>query len=260
MFGFTKISDQGPSNPIIARIAIGLTEILKLTELTQEEKAKITFILYELSKDLVNAERSALKVIQEIEEIEASNLLQSFNQNFRSALTLDEVMTHIKYCKSGLRRVAQIIDLIAIKTDMKEAHFHVILKKMELDKEKFKDVLVEYKKILEVNRDWYLLIIDLRNDDEHREPTDDFLRNYHMLNGSLEKPQLIPMDNKQPIPVYEFLNKSIRCSLSFCEDLIVLFLLIHLPKYPRLELLEIPLSQRNIQCPKKFKIVPFGMQ
>ncbi len=262
MFIFTKTSDTGSSHPINARIAIGLAEILKLTKLTLEQKATITFILSELSQDLIRAEKSALKVMQEIEDIEASILLQASNKtpsDFRSALSLDDVMIFIKYSKSGLRRVAQIIDLTTTNNNIIDAYFDNILKNLKKHNAKFKDVLDEYEKILEAHKDWYPLLIDLRNDDEHRNPTDDFLRNYHILNYYLERPQLIPRGNKKPILVYAFLRKSVACALPFCEDLILLFLSIHLPDIP-LELIEIPLSERNPQCPKRFKIIPTGMK
>lgn len=50
---------------------MGLDDVLKLVRLPDEDKKKINGLLFEISGELVEAERCALKIVKEIQEIES---------------------------------------------------------------------------------------------------------------------------------------------------------------------------------------------
>jgi hypothetical protein len=102
-FYWTKISDAGTSNPIIARIANGFSEILTLTTFSKEAKQEITDCLFRISEEMLEAEKAALEILEEIKVIE-EKILES-NQNDKreisklisSVMSLNRVRDFLKY-------------------------------------------------------------------------------------------------------------------------------------------------------------------
>ncbi len=251
-FYLTKISDVGTSNPIVARLTAGLPEIVELVRLNKEDKQKIKDLLFDISQELIEAEKCALEVIQEIEQIEARISLAAEKQqpcemptSIESALSLNRSRDFLKYSLSSFRKLGQIISVI-FKIGNKEHRFwNVIndLKKNGSDSEVL-NVLLHYKP-------WYQKVIDLRDDDEHRSASTAFLLNYEVKKGVdfyyLERPSF-----NEGTKVYDFLSSSLKILLLFCEDVVVSSLVDYLPEM--IEVVEIPESQRNSKCPKRFRL------
>ncbi len=106
------------SNPIVARIWIGLSDILDLTNIPREDKKTIKGYLFEVSKNLICAQAYASKVLLEHEEIEkrssqlnGKEFLEKYHA-LPSLQSLDEVNQFLYYSKKMLRHVATIIGLI----------------------------------------------------------------------------------------------------------------------------------------------------
>ena len=47
-FYFTKIADVGTSNPIIARLTVGLPEIIHIIQMSKDDKQKIIDSLFDI--------------------------------------------------------------------------------------------------------------------------------------------------------------------------------------------------------------------
>lgn len=264
-FIFTKISETGSSHPVNARIFIGLGEIVKLTSLEDSEKEMILGLLFKLSNDLIEAEKAALEVIGEIENIEnkiARNQESSEKiLEFFSVLSLNQARVFLKYSKSALRIVAQIIDIITLKQNINEAHFHKIIPKLK-EKQISCNANLSLVKVLEIYAPWYEILINLRNSDDHDDHENTFLENYKIKQNLdfryLERPQFCDKKTKQNIPVYEFLKVSLRQSLTFCENEILFSLAEYLSAI--LHVVEIPECDIDPKCPKRFKVIPKGME
>lgn len=267
MFSFTKISNFGSAYPINARIFLGLSDIVKLTVLNPEDKEHIKSLLFELTKDLIEVEQCALKVISEIEGIEkwiASQPSTGFPLQFKSVLSLNEIKVFLKYSQKAFRRLVQIVSFLVSKKNsnedktINEASFDKLIKFLEKKPDLYENAI----KILTDYKDLYDTIRELRNSDEHIDSKAVFLTNYHIKETTtyhfLERPQLIQRDNKPPIYVYEFLKKSLAAMLPFCEELILEAMIIYFPNVP-LEIIDIPEIKRDVQCPKRFRVVPLGM-
>lgn len=256
MFSWTKISDVGSSHPIIARIAIGSAENVKLTMLPAKDKQSIVELLYELSNDLINAEKRGLKLIKEINDIYRKNIaiLQQVSEekkalsSFESipSSSLDEAVHFLKDGKSALRKAGWILSIIF---NFKE-NCNLSEKKIEKCKDGRLDIVESCLKqlikadhpiltILSVYKPWYEIFNRLRNNDEHpKAPLEKYV-NFRIENGKLKKPLFIyPSQPAMNLPIDEFIKASLNYLLPFIEDCISLAIMELLP--PFLTFVEIP--------------------
>lgn len=103
-FYFTKISDVGTSNPIVARLTAGWPDIIKLTTLPEQDKQQVVDLLFEIAQELIQTEKCALEVIQEIQQIETKISQEAMRssgaqipQTIESALSLNRAREFLKY-------------------------------------------------------------------------------------------------------------------------------------------------------------------
>jgi hypothetical protein len=141
------------------------------------------------------------------------------------------------------------------KNNFDGLHFHKIEEKIQ--RELFDDYIVSLE-ILKAYKPWYEKVMELRNEDEHPKRSGSFLVNYTVVVRStffgLNGPVFY-----DGTPVYGFLEASVKYILPFCEELILSLMVKHLPEMPMLDVVEIPELKRNMECPKRFKVVPRGM-
>lgn len=256
-FYFTKIADGGTSNPIIARLTVGLPEIIHIIQMSKDDKQKIIDSLFDISEALIEAEKSALQVIEEINRIE-SKLAEKTKMNafpdhpkvIDSVLSLNRARDFLKYSKAAFRKLGKIIS-ISFKIENHEHKFgHAVeaLKKNIASDSNIFEIFSHYKPL-------YKKIMDLRNDDEHDKDIESFLLNYEIKQGDgfyyLDRPRFYD-DTK----VYELLVNSLSLILPFCEDLVLACLIDYLPEM--IEVVEIPQEKRNLQCPKRFCLTLSG--
>lgn len=257
-FYFTKISDVGTSNPIVARISVGLSEIVKIVQLSPESRQRITDLLFDISQELLEAEKASVEVVSEIETIEhelpekVKNLPPgSIPTSIDSVRSINRTRDFLKYSKSAFGKLGRIIS-VAFQIGDKEHKFWNIAKELTAilpNEAQIFEIIEHYKK-------WYDKVIDLRNTDEHHRSPQKFLINYEIKTTKdyryLERPMFY-----DKTPVYQFLIESSQMLLLFCEDLILSTLIEHLPD--PIQIVEIPAEQRNQTCPKRFKITLSGM-
>ena len=113
-FYFTKIADVGTSNPIIARLTVGLQEIIHIIQMSKDDKQKIIDSLFDISEALIEAEKSALQVIEEINHIESKlaekakmNAFSDHPKVIDSVLSLNRVRDFLKYSKAAFQKVGE---------------------------------------------------------------------------------------------------------------------------------------------------------
>ena len=248
----------GSSHPIVARIAIGLPEVVKLTTLSKKQKASIISLLFHMSQDLLVAYKRASIVLKDIQNIETNLAAQQTNPNvvspaLESAQSLYHAQDFLNYSRKAMRKLAKVMGIIFNKKSWNEPTFSTFLE--ALTKELPSDTSL--LKILELYEPWCDFLRKLRNDDEHGDPEESSITNYTLkVKGGdcyLQRPQFAHKNT----PVDEFLQASLKYLFPFCEEVVLFSLLEHLPEI--LEVIEISEQNRNIQCPKRFKVVPVGM-
>lgn len=257
-FYFTKISDAGTSNPIVARIFVGLSEIVKIVQLSPESRQKVTDLLFDVSQELLEAEKASVEVIGEIRKIEKELPEKLKNippgdipNSIDSVLSINRARDFLKYAQSAFRKLGHIISII-FSIGNKEHRFWYAskeLSKILAPESQIFEIIEHYKK-------WYDKVMDLRDTDEHHRASKQFLSNYEIKSSKesryLERPMFY-----DKTPVFQFLLDSSQMLLLFCEDLILSGLIEYLPD--PVEIVEIPINKRDPACPKRFKITLSGM-
>lgn len=126
----TQLSDQGTSNPIVARLTIGLFEILDMAQISKEKKQAITEHCFELSKNLVLAEKAALPLMQELRDIEQRLEVEGVRTQADGRVVetpgvmhLDGNRVFLKYAKDALQTLANVMGII-LQSDFQGPHFH----------------------------------------------------------------------------------------------------------------------------------------
>lgn len=105
-FSFIKISDYVTTHQICARIGCGLNDIVRMVDLSDEEKNNLNFILHSLMKDLITTEKHATELCTELNEIEKRIKLQSKEtapNTFEASLKLDLCRDFLKYANNSIR-------------------------------------------------------------------------------------------------------------------------------------------------------------
>lgn len=124
--------DDGTNNPIIARLGIGLSEIIKMAIISEEKKQKITDGCFEIMRTLIEAEKAAKPVIHEIHAIEKELATVGVKTQRNGTVVETPGVIHIenakvflKFAKQALQQLAKVIGII---TDKKfdGPHFHKI--------------------------------------------------------------------------------------------------------------------------------------
>lgn len=263
MFSFTKISDVGTSSPIVARISIGLSDIIDKTELRPEQKEDAKALCFELAKDLVFTYRYGQNVLDEIKGIE-ERLKEKYQNveapttptSFESLQSTEDVRNFFKYLKSSLRLTARIMSIVLDITSenndklwnyYQKGRFDEILKNLNIN------LLPEHPaaKIIEAYSKWLKFVSEVRDEDEHPKSDKDFIENYRIiLNDNynyLQRPRLYNDEDLEPV-----LEHSMKYLLPFCEDICIQLLVDKLSELFCLE--EIQECNRDTSCPKRFKI------
>ena len=98
--------DVGTANPIVARMSIGLFEIIEFSQLSKEKKEKLKSNGFDIMKLLILAEKTAKPIIEEItkvmEDIKKNGIKTQSNDrciNVPSATSIDDSRAFIKYAK-----------------------------------------------------------------------------------------------------------------------------------------------------------------
>lgn len=272
MFTFTKLSDTGASNLIVARISIGLPEIIKLTTLSIQQKQALINIVANpqagLLLSLLTAYKNGQFVINEIDAIEnrlkgkyESHQIAAVPGSFESLSSIDTVLNFLKHSKSALRYAAIFLGIIKGKIvgENSEGYWEGAYKNG-----KYNEILKDLKKnhddnsllinVIERDEKWLTNISLLRNDDEHPKNLGGLIQNYTITHKDgmsyLERPRFIY--KKDSSDLYEFIKCSMQYLLKFCEDLCVAALKDHLVN--QIVLQEIPELERDAKCPKRFRL------
>lgn len=249
-----KDMDVGTSNPIVARLTVGLFEIIDFSILPEDKKEKLKSNCYDIMKLLVSAEKSAKPIIGEIqkiiEDIKANGIETQSNGrciNVPSATSIDGSRTFIKYAKQVLQEVAQNINIIFDKK-YDGPHFHKI--RDDFISEFGNDFIVT--KLLIEDQAWIKNIIDLRNEDEHPKTGKDYCNNFDITRDSNGRFVVIMPTFFNGTQIANALEIYTYNLLTFAEEITVYSLEKFFPEIATIY--EIPENERRPELPTRFRI------
>jgi len=249
-----KDMDVGTGNPIVARMSLGLFEIIDFANLSKEKKDKLKANCYEIMNLLILAEKTAKPIVEEINGIvedtkRAGIKTQSGGRciNLPSAITIGNSRAFIKYAKQVLQKVAENINVIFDK-NYKGPHFHKI--RDDFINEFGTDFVVT--KLLIDDQSWIKKIIELRNEDEHPNTSKPYCKNFD-VNQDKDKKFIITLptffEGTQIANALEVYSHNL---LTFAEEITVHSLERFFPDIA--SIYELPEDKRDPSVPKRFRI------
>lgn len=259
-FYWTKVMDVGTSHPIIARISSGISDLLHLWQVSDDKKRQTRDLCYDIARDLIEAEKQALPVIREIEEIEANleKVMPTTRPNsIESVLSIENTKSFLKFSKAALKKFANLLGIIFEK-DFPEPKFKDI--NDWLAKKLFNEQEEEYLilKILKHYQPFGDELVARRNREEHPHKKGEiFVMNYEIKKNK-EAFILVRPCFYDKVPVLEYLKNTMHMSLHFIEEALVAAISINL--HPAIAVFEIPTDKRNPQFPKRFRLDLSGNQ
>ncbi len=118
-FQITQIMDVGSENPIVARLCIGLDEIIQMAQIPDAKKSAIRDYCFDLGRYLLQAEKSAVPLMNELIEIENRLRLEGVRTQAEGkaveipgVLHLDDSRVFLKYAKQALQTLAKTLGVI----------------------------------------------------------------------------------------------------------------------------------------------------
>lgn len=173
-----KISNVGSHHPIVARLTIGIYDLLNFADIDENIKDQVIDECFEIHRCLLKAEQEALPVINEIKKIEESLMLegvkiQGIAIHTPNVDSLDQARSFFKYSKQALQHTAKAVGIL-LNQEFKGPHFHKI---HETIKVKF-GADHSLTKLLEDDLSWLKELIAIRNEDEHPSSNKRFMTDF----------------------------------------------------------------------------------
>lgn len=256
-FYFSKILDEGASNPIVARIGSQLGELLKLCRIDQKKKDDLNFIFHEMMKSILAADKHATPLIEELKSIEGDPAkhglcLEKNKFSIPSSLKLDNIKVFLKYANENLKLLVQALAIFFDK-GWTEAKFLQILEYLEHEQRKLDETWL-LATLLKSNLDWFTDIVELRNVDEHkfykRQKKNALVTNYELSNVD-GKLMLVNPKICNGADVLPFLIDANQRLFIISEEAMVSAITLFLTE--PVSICEIPEKERSANYPKRFK-------
>ena len=250
-----QISDVGTSNPIVARMAIGIMKIIDFSTLDKNRKENLKANCFEIMNLLTLAEKTAKPIVEEIakikEQINAKGIqTQSFGRciDVPAALRIEDARVFIKYAKQGLHEIAENINIIYDKK-FDGPHFHKI---QDYFISEFGENFI-ISKLLNEDQAWIKQIIDLRNEDEHPKTGKSFVNNFNVQPKAPGGFTIFLPTFFNGIQIASALEVFSHNLLTFAEEITVFSLTEKF--FPAIATVyEIPAAERNQDSPIRFRV------
>ncbi|OGX30654.1 MAG: hypothetical protein A2787_05775 [Omnitrophica WOR_2 bacterium RIFCSPHIGHO2_01_FULL_48_9] len=255
VFRIQKVSDVGTGNPIVARMSIGIFEIIEFSSLDESKKERLKSNCFEIMNLLVLAEKTAKPILEEIAQVMEQIKIKGIETQssgrcitMPSAVHIENARAFIKYAKQTLQKVAENINII-YGTSFDGPHFHKIL---DYFLTKFGEDFT-LSKLLKDDAVWVKQIIDLRNEDEHPNTGKPFVSNFDIHpqeGGGFTIFLPIFFDGTEVGSAFEIFSHNL---LTFAEE-ITIFSLTENFFPPIATVYEIPEAERALASPVRFRL------
>lgn len=242
-----KDMDVGTANPIVARMTIGLFEMIEFSNLSKDKKEKLKSNCYDIMKLLVLAEKTAEPIFEEIKINGIKTQSNGRCINVPSATSVDGARAFIKYAKQVLQKIADNINIIFDKS-YKGPHFHKI--RDDFSSEFGNDFIVS--RLLIEDQSWIKKIIDLRNEDEHPQTGRPYCNNFDVARDKDDKFIITLPTFFEGTQIANALEVYRHNLLTFAEEITAFSLGKFFPDIAIIY--EIPEKERNSELPVRFRI------
>lgn len=270
-FQLVKISDQGTANPIVARLCVQTSELIKFCPRGEEfHKSVLSLFHDQVQKHLLECDQIAQDISKEVLEIDAelgSDGLKTQAQGrvieVPHIIRLTPKVEQFLYCaKSALRDLAHIFDLF-FEQKFDAARYD---KMVTWASKEFGDDS-ELTRILKQDHDlWIKKLVAMRNAVEHPGGHSGHLHIHNIALAQPEHPKYPILEaprwnlNDEPEePLVESLLTATSNILELSEDLLVIC--ITMSGIPDMVgFAEIPEDERDPACPIRLRVVPKNVQ
>lgn len=252
MLKVVKISDQGTVNPIVARLGMGISDIVNVTSLTEKMRNEVDAACFECMTLLLEAEKAARPLMDEIRALEKRLAMERFSPDTSSieipgVMNLNNCRVFLKFAKQALQRLAKTMGELLGK-DFKGPHFD------KIEQHAFQTLGDGHvvTKLLREDQAWLKELNDLRAEDEHPKSGKPFVCGFD-VNPLPDGRSLINVPRfYNNAPVLNRLEIYSQNLLTFTEEMLVFTAADHLPYLAHI--FEIPAEQRDPTCPIRFRI------
>ena len=265
MFRIQQLSDYNLANPIVARLSLQTQDLLPFYNLTDKQKEEVFGLFFSsLQPKLMTCFRIMEQLTKEVRERqkkidEAGLEFQAQGRAYTLPSILDlqnRAETFLYNGKSVLRDLTDIFSILFSKDFKKEARFDKVLKwaKKEFGPD---DPLT---KMLEDDANtWIKKLVRMRNAIEHPGGYAGvlYIENFSSMEEGTKVLVIEPLwylNTEKKIPIVYEMGVFVNNLLTFCEEILVLNLEKFKKGFPIL-IAEIPEKERDVQCPKRFKMV-----
>lgn len=251
-FKIAKFMDEGSSNPAVARLSLGLTDILPFTTLSEEKRKEVFACGFEVMQLVVRAQKTAEELLSELRSLEAQLGAEGIKEQpgaieVPSAMGLHRAATFVVQAKKALQATTKVFELVWGQK-FPPGHFHKVSAWARADlgsEHPLTEMLADDQK-------WIAHLIDLRNEEEHPKSGKPFATNYDVTKKEdgkflVTRPKLFDgTDVRSCLTTYS------EDLLTFTEEVFILALSERLR--PEVVLVEIPEPQRRPDCPLRFAV------
>jgi hypothetical protein len=258
-FQIKKLSDVGTSNPIVARLSIQTSQLIQPFPLSDKQKEDIFGILgMDVRDRLLNCYKIYAKLHEELIKVNEIKIEDCFQRNaihVPSIIGLRHMCESFLYqAKSTLRDLIGIFKIFYNKTFL-DARFD---QAVNWSREKFGKDDDLYKLLEQDNKTWIKKIVFMRNVVEHPNGNSGKLIVNDIKLINKERPPYFKaptwhLEKDVESPILSDMATFINNTLEFSEDLLVI-LLKKLPSDLPLVFVEIPVEQRDKDCPIRLQV------
>ena len=264
-FILKKVSDHGTTNPMVARLSVQTSELIKYYPITEKQREDIFGIYHQkVQPHLLQCYEIKEKLLTSLETIDAEFSHKDLQtQSYGRTATVPQVMelqedceTYLYNAKSALRDLAGIFESL-FGEKFTEARYDKIHKWAE---KKFGET-DDFTSLIKQDQDlWIRKIVSMRNAVEHPGGHSGYLYIHNIEIASDTKTRrlvLVPptwnLNSEPRATILNDMNTCIRNILEFAEDILVLSLEKFDKKFP-IVVSQIPEKERDPSCPVRLKM------
>lgn len=253
-FQISKFMDVGSNNPIVARLGSGLSDVVRMARIEEEKKKGINEGCFEIMIALVEAEKAAKPLMDEIRSFETKLVTEGVKTQSGGRVIETPGVTHLenakvflKFSKQALQKLASIMGIIMDKT-YTGPHFN----KIRDDAQKFFGPDCVVSMLLAEDHEWIKKIVDLRNEDEHPTTDKPFTKAFdisQLPDGKFLVKSPSFFEGSQVLNSIEVFSHNL---LTFSEEIVGHSMAFFFPEM--VELFDIPEEQRDPKMPVRYRL------
>jgi hypothetical protein len=263
-FFIQKLSNYGTANPVVARLSVQSSELIRFSNLSKDEQENtLELYFHTLQPRLLKCHEAFARLIQAKEKTIAEIKPQSDKriQNIPSVVGLQgEVETYLYEAKNYLRDMLAVIKIFfgdvfneanafyGAKAGQKSALVCWAEKKFGAND--------PFTEMLQTEQPWIEDIIRMRNAAEHPGGNSGtlFIRNFEVTSAGIAAPSWW-RDERKRTDLFHDIEVGLDNMLTLAEDILV-SCIHHRLAFPHIVFVQIPAAERLPDCPQRIRVQP----